>query len=279
MSASVDLPIEGRTVKLLTIQSAKRTYDLFAKDALTSQGLASLDPDSQRIKLACKIKDEYAAAQHFDQAAVAARPAAQQQQQQPAGPRVESKTQLAKLIDSIPVEPRCAVANPWPVQACMSFGTLAIGHPSGRVPTVSRALLACDSFHCMINTSAYMFCASHGGLDYLRYPTPAVANNIANSCRAHCCCRQVSNAAAAGSSAAAGGGALIPFAGPAGAAGPAAAAPGGVAAPAAQKAIMAVIKEKGSSSAAVSRRLASKWPKPVWHPPWKLYRVISGHLG
>lgn len=20
-------------------------------------------------------------------------------------------------------------------------------------------------------------------------------------------------------------------------------------------------------------------PKPKWHPPWKLYRVISGHLG
>ena len=20
-------------------------------------------------------------------------------------------------------------------------------------------------------------------------------------------------------------------------------------------------------------------PKPVWHPPWKLMRVISGHLG
>ena len=32
-------------------------------------------------------------------------------------------------------------------------------------------------------------------------------------------------------------------------------------------------------SAAVSRRLPSKWPRPVWHPPWKLFRVISGHLG
>ena len=32
-------------------------------------------------------------------------------------------------------------------------------------------------------------------------------------------------------------------------------------------------------SAAVARRLPSKWPRPVWHPPWKLFRVISGHLG
>lgn len=42
---------------------------------------------------------------------------------------------------------------------------------------------------------------------------------------------------------------------------------------------MAVINDKGKGSAAVSRRLASKWPRPVWHAPWKLYRVISGHLG
>jgi hypothetical protein len=32
-------------------------------------------------------------------------------------------------------------------------------------------------------------------------------------------------------------------------------------------------------SAAIARRMPSKWPRPVWHAPWKLYRVISGHLG
>ena len=32
-------------------------------------------------------------------------------------------------------------------------------------------------------------------------------------------------------------------------------------------------------SVQIARRLASKWPKPKWHPPWKNYRVISGHLG
>lgn len=61
--------------------------------------------------------------------------------------------------------------------------------------------------------------------------------------------------------------------------------PGGPAAPGAdaeahQRAVMAVIADKGgNSSAAVSRRIASKWPRPVWHAPWKMYRVISGHLG
>ncbi|KAJ3679275.1 hypothetical protein LUZ60_017286 [Juncus effusus] len=32
-------------------------------------------------------------------------------------------------------------------------------------------------------------------------------------------------------------------------------------------------------SSALVERVASKWPKPIWHPPWKNYRVISGHLG
>lgn len=26
-------------------------------------------------------------------------------------------------------------------------------------------------------------------------------------------------------------------------------------------------------------RKAPTMPKPTWHPPWKLYRVISGHTG
>ena len=46
-----------------------------------------------------------------------------------------------------------------------------------------------------------------------------------------------------------------------------------------QRAIMDVIKETGNSSAAVSRRLGSRWPRPVWRAPWKMYRVIAGHLG
>lgn len=33
------------------------------------------------------------------------------------------------------------------------------------------------------------------------------------------------------------------------------------------------------TSAAVIRRMPSKWPKPQWRAPWKLYRVIAGHLG
>ncbi|KAJ7980285.1 protein pleiotropic regulatory locus 1 [Quillaja saponaria] len=33
------------------------------------------------------------------------------------------------------------------------------------------------------------------------------------------------------------------------------------------------------STSAIMERLPSKWPRPVWHRPWKNYRVISGHLG
>ena len=33
------------------------------------------------------------------------------------------------------------------------------------------------------------------------------------------------------------------------------------------------------SSALVTANLASRWPRPEWKKPWKLYRVISGHQG
>jgi pleiotropic regulator 1 len=39
------------------------------------------------------------------------------------------------------------------------------------------------------------------------------------------------------------------------------------------------VNENMKSNALVSANLASKWPKPEWRKPWKLYRVISGHQG
>jgi pleiotropic regulator 1 len=43
--------------------------------------------------------------------------------------------------------------------------------------------------------------------------------------------------------------------------------------------IQAAEKKQYNHSASLIPRLASKWPKPEWHAPWKLYRVISGHQG
>ncbi|XP_031397277.1 protein pleiotropic regulatory locus 1 [Punica granatum] len=37
--------------------------------------------------------------------------------------------------------------------------------------------------------------------------------------------------------------------------------------------------ERNYSTSAIMERIPSRWPRPVWHPPWKNYRVISGHLG
>lgn len=34
-----------------------------------------------------------------------------------------------------------------------------------------------------------------------------------------------------------------------------------------------------TSSVSIIPRKAPAMPKPKWHAPWKLYRVISGHLG
>jgi WD40 repeat protein len=38
-------------------------------------------------------------------------------------------------------------------------------------------------------------------------------------------------------------------------------------------------KAQANSRAIVARRMAAKVPTPKWHAPWKLMRVISGHLG
>lgn len=40
-----------------------------------------------------------------------------------------------------------------------------------------------------------------------------------------------------------------------------------------------MVQKEYTPSAAIARRLPSKWPRPVWHAPWRMYRVISGHLG
>ncbi|KAL7121348.1 hypothetical protein ACP275_02G176900 [Erythranthe tilingii] len=39
------------------------------------------------------------------------------------------------------------------------------------------------------------------------------------------------------------------------------------------------LPERNLSTSAIMERIPSRWPRPVWHAPWKNYRVISGHLG
>ncbi|KAG2495473.1 hypothetical protein HYH03_006418 [Edaphochlamys debaryana] len=200
--AGPEFPTETKTVKALTLQSIKRTYDMF----LSNYGQPTpLDESSQLLKASIKFRDEYAQAAHMTapaapgpRATVAAPPpsaagpsrppaAADEAAPGPSGARPESRSSLAKLIDAIPAAP-------------------AAGKKAGEA----------------------------GALTVYQPPAAAAA-------------------AASGSAAEAA---------------------------AAQRAIMAVINDKGgNSSAAVSRRLAAKWPRPVWHAPWKMYRVISGHLG
>lgn len=38
-------------------------------------------------------------------------------------------------------------------------------------------------------------------------------------------------------------------------------------------------KKEYMPSAQLAKRLPSAWPRPMWHAPWKMYRVVSGHLG
>ncbi len=51
--AGQELPIEGKTVKALTLLSLKRTYDLFVGNHSQKVGL---DEDSQKLKIACKVQ-------------------------------------------------------------------------------------------------------------------------------------------------------------------------------------------------------------------------------
>ncbi|KAG8265109.1 Pleiotropic regulator 1 [Homalodisca vitripennis] len=40
-----------------------------------------------------------------------------------------------------------------------------------------------------------------------------------------------------------------------------------------------VVPSAGAVANVLASRKAPSMPKPKWHPPWKLFRVISGHLG
>ncbi|XP_067847781.1 pleiotropic regulator 1 [Heptranchias perlo] len=42
---------------------------------------------------------------------------------------------------------------------------------------------------------------------------------------------------------------------------------------------MALMEAGGPKNSSLISRKLPTMPKPQWHPPWKLYRVISGHLG
>ncbi|GAA6097785.1 pleiotropic regulator 1, partial [Tachysurus ichikawai] len=42
---------------------------------------------------------------------------------------------------------------------------------------------------------------------------------------------------------------------------------------------LSLMEAGGTKNSVLIPRKAPTMPKPQWHPPWKLYRVISGHLG
>lgn len=111
MAASVtaDPPVEQRTVRALATLLAKRTFDMFAQNHGQKP---PLDEGSQRAKVACKIRDEYAATTEefkpralssqngFSAPGSAARVSAADAQ--PASDASQPKSVTAKLIESMP---------------------------------------------------------------------------------------------------------------------------------------------------------------------------------
>ncbi|KAK9809212.1 hypothetical protein WJX72_011496 [[Myrmecia] bisecta] len=174
-----DLPIEGKTVKALTLLSLKRSYDLFVGNHGQK---VPLDEDSQRAKIACKVRDEYSTIKHY-----------------------KVQDAATRLRESV-----------------TATGALASGNGAA-VPAADNSVRS---------TTAKL-------IDSMPDPADSAAAKA----------RQQAGALVLHQ----GRTALVPTSGGA--------------------------KKEYVPSAAVARRLASKWPKPAWHPPWKNYRVISGHLG
>ncbi|KAI3434463.1 hypothetical protein D9Q98_002540 [Chlorella vulgaris] len=180
---AADLPIEGKTVKAVTLLSLKRTHDLFVGN---HGHKVPVDEEAQRVKVACKMRDEFSALQGFkprETAAAGSRAAAAAAANKPAA---DSKSATSKLMDSIPAQP--------PAASTLKGRELVVhggGVGPGKITAAAKAAL--------------------GGT--IMIPTAA----------------------------------------------------GG--------------QKEYTPSAAIARRLPSKWPRPVWHAPWRMYRVISGHLG
>ncbi|KAK9915985.1 hypothetical protein WJX75_006980 [Coccomyxa subellipsoidea] len=173
--AAQELPIEGKTVKALTLLGVKRTFDLFTGNHGQK---VPLDEESQRVKIACKIRDEYAAVKEFKAPETSARSAAGGSAASSNGAAAPSaaavaKSTTAKLIESMPA-PADTEAN----KAKAAAGALVVHQATkALVPTATGE------------------------------------------------------------------------------------------------------KKEYMPSAQLAKRLSSAWPRPVWHAPWKMYRVVSGHLG
>lgn len=181
-STSGAIPIEGKTIKALTLLHLKRTYDLFS----SNHGIyAPQDEESMRLKIALKIRDDYAAAQHLiapiARQAGGAGPSAGPSPG-PSTSRPESTSAMSKLIDASVLQSAKQQAATTANASESSSGSLVVYQGDQKQKLQ-------------------------------------------------------------------------------------------------QQSVMDTIREGGGGSAAVSRRLGSRWPRPSWRAPWKMYRVIAGHLG
>mmetsp|Transcript_34688 Transcript_34688/g.58289 ORF Transcript_34688/g.58289 Transcript_34688/m.58289 type:complete len:499 (-) Transcript_34688:327-1823(-) len=186
----VNEPVETKTVKALTLQSLKRTLDLFQGNY--GQRIP-IDEESQRIKLKCKIADEYAAVRDLPSDFQVGR------RTTTALPSTEGSSGLPKI------------AFPEAIAALQPAG------PAKPLKEEKRS-----------------------DLQRIIEDIPAKSDAAPSSSSSQIVAFQENS-----------------------------------------KALGKTFENDNNknTSAALIRRMPSKWPKPEWHAPWKLYRVISGHLG
>ncbi|XP_033631650.1 pleiotropic regulator 1-like [Asterias rubens] len=204
--------VTKHSVHTLVFRSLKRSHDMFISDNIQPP---PIDEKSERVKLACKVRDEYGMVQHLPQPKEVKPPAIKQNNS-----------------NHIPQDNRPGFED-MPTQITPGFQypnapgvPLSAGTAAHQTPLSQKAV--------------------QGVLANLP-PSQAWLDNEKTAAGVEEIQRHAGIPERAG--------------------------------PPTSKALVSMQGQGGKQSGALVTRKAPIMPKPQWRPPWKLYRVISGHIG
>ncbi|CAI5993568.1 unnamed protein product [Closterium sp. NIES-65] len=237
--------LEPQSLKKLVLRSLKRTYEFF--DSQQKLDGFVRDPTSRAIRQAVKIRDEYLVVRDLPPPLPAGQ--VSKDSAQPAGAGAPaaggagaggSLPSLAAVVEQAAAQPQVGLSGPPAAPSAPGKPLLPSAPGLSSLMFRTTPILLSLSLSPRMTGSAGSSAA--GGL------APGASNALVLA------------------SSSTGQGAMVPLT-----------APGAAAAAAPSNAV--TVADRYKPSAAIIRRLPSKWPKPEWHPPWKNYRVISGHMG
>ncbi|XP_038056336.1 pleiotropic regulator 1-like [Patiria miniata] len=203
--------VTKHSVHTLVFRSLKRSHDIFISDNIQPP---PVDEKSERIKIACKIQDEYGMVQHLPPPRESKPPPLQQNNvslmpQEANRDFGDMQTQVTTGFQypnapGVPLSAETA-AQPSPLSQRAVQGVLAGLPPSQSWLDSEKTAASVEDIH------------RHAGIPERTGPLGSKA--------------------------------------------------------------LVAIPSGGKQSGAIVPRKAPTMPKPQWRPPWKLYRVISGHIG